>query len=72
MIRNNNIDEKQRSCEHCVFCGAFQMLNGGKDAYVRCNPPIWAGSSLSMRIPARNLGLPCPITSGKAREYRFS
>lgn len=72
MIKNNtNIDNKKGSCERCVFCGAFQMLNGGKEAYVRCNPPVWAASSLSMRIPASVLGLPCPITRGKAREYRL-
>ena len=73
MIKNNtNIDEKKRSCEYCVFCGTFLMLNGGKEAYVRCNPPVWAGSSFSMRIPAWDLGLPCPITRGKAWEYRIS
>ena len=73
MIKNNtNIDNKKRSCERCVFCGAFQMLNGGKEAYVRCNPPVWAGSSFSMMIPARDLDLSCLITRGKAWEYRLS
>lgn len=73
MIRNkSDIDEEQRSCELCVFCGAFQMLNGGKEAYVRCNPPVWAGSSFSMKNPTSALGLPCPITRGKAREYRLN